>query len=202
MQLSSILRLCVLAVVAPCIAGCGDDDGGGSGGQCLDAFNQFQACGGDVQGTWTIQSFCEGKDLTFPDPFAGQCAGYELIASVDSYTGRVSFTDTQTTSEDVVVVGSMSFSFPTSCISQSQTCASLSQNTASRNIPCTEDNGSCRCTGTITTNLSGSAESYSVMNNAIVLTGETPRPYCVRDDTLQVKLEGTEPSGLITFRKQ
>lgn len=194
-----LTRLIAILVAAAC-ASCGDDDARGN--DCRAAFEQFEACGGDVVGTWRVVDFCEGKPFVLSDPFAGQCVGYELDASLESYTGKVSFDGTQTMSENLVGTASVDFSFPSSCLTTGQSCTSLSQSTTSRNIPCTERQNRCECVGTLTNAFDNSPDAYTIMNDAIVVTGQAPSPYCVQGDTLRIKLDDAQQGGIVTLRKE
>lgn len=99
-----------LALVGVACVGCGDDDSNGSGGSC-----EFKACGGDVVGTWEVDTAC----ITFnEEPVPGDepaCEGAFRGADF-SITGQQTFSEDGTTTLDFELSGSIDYTLDNECL--------------------------------------------------------------------------------------
>ncbi len=186
-------------------AGCSSssDDGGG-GGSC----GEFTACGGNLEGTWSIAQICMGADTEqslSEAMFKGktECNGalkdFQATAS-----GTVTFGN-GTTSSDATITVVESLSLNSTCLSamtsrtvtvSESVCQAFEQGmnsvddsgTDASSSPtvtgsCTFTGSACDCTMTVT-GPTGSTGTYQIQGNQFIDEDGDATDYCVATDTL------------------
>ena len=179
-----------------CAAACGDE--GGDGAACAPVV----ACGGDVVGTWQIESICISDEVadTFEAELPAECAGSFLDADVQVNDAILEYSadGTLTSSGAATVLAQYRFSeacllaispdFPD--LSES-TCDALADSTevdlaadgTNSTVTCSLGAGACECE-TSQVGDTTSSGSYTLMNDQIVV-GPLTLPYCVSGDELR-----------------
>ena len=185
-----------LGLLCCAAAACGDD--GGDGAACAPVV----ACGGDVVGTWEIESICISEDVTdnFEAELPPECAGAFLDADVQVSDATLEYTadGTLTTSGSLAVTSQYRFSeacllaispdFPDL---SDATCAALADSAevelvsdgTNSTVTCQLGSGACDCETSEVADATSSG-SYSLMNDQIVV-GPVGLPYCVSGDELR-----------------
>ncbi|MEO1336332.1 MAG: hypothetical protein AAFV29_11845, partial [Myxococcota bacterium] len=162
-------------------AACSDED---AEPLCRAEFSAADACGGDLEGTWTVAEGC-GR-LGVLSTLEMQCSGIEVISEVvTSATGTLTVQGDSYT-ESLRLRGEVDFIIPSECLPDGATCTQVGEdlsngfNSASTAV-CIDAQDGCRCdldagldretSGTLT--LSGST---------VILDGGLQYFYCV-DET-------------------
>jgi hypothetical protein len=180
------------------LAGCGGDSDN-NGAACSNA----AGCGGDVVGTWTIQSTCVTPSM----PSMG-CEGTTADTSGFKTTGSITFNADKTFTSNITFSGSVTTTLPASCLMRNgvtATCAQV-QETLQPSVTsgdytsatCTATgNGGCACTLGLVPQTDTNSGSYSTSGS--VLTEIDPdgstddNAYCVKGNTMT--LSPTSSSG-------
>lgn len=220
---AALYLLCAMVAV-----GCGDDDAddghtddhdaaAGAGaprspaagsGSSRDAAREdrtcpvFEPCGGDPEGTWTVQDVClnNGREL-FASTIGPACASAYQSASVAG-EGRYELADGQASSEFELST-SVVLAFDDSCIQsilgKSATAASQCANLAAAlstdpnfaSVACDVEGAKCVCELAAPQVSSGDDGAYQVRDNELIIDGK-PVPFCVDGETMTIKptLEG------------
>lgn len=183
-----------LALVGVACVGCGDDDSNGSGGSC-----EFKACGGDVVGTWEVDTAC----ITFnEEPVPGDepaCEGAFRGADF-SITGQQTFSEDGTTTLDFELSGSIDYTLDNECLqalanltASDFVCSQLASFLAAageiQGGSCSFTRNTCRCTIETHPQLLQSTETYSVEGNEIVYADSEPAEFCVKGDRLHLRTD-------------
>jgi hypothetical protein len=191
-------------------AGGGDGSGGGS---C----SAFEACGGDVVGTWNVKDVCyEGFlklfDAELEEP---ECDG--TFRSVDAQvSGTYTFSKDGTLSQDLTLQVDIDTLWSKSCLSAiaggasvdiDATCKSL-ENTYSmqaefEGASCSVKGSACACLITSTPMAEMSSGAYKVQGKNLVdvMDGDST-PFCVAGDTLTLSATSSSLNGqIILVRK-
>lgn len=169
--------------------GCGGDDGA----TCAD----FMACGGDVVGSWSLQTMCGTG--TFDDD---ECKGATMEMNGVNYTGTVTFNGDKTYSTDAMMSGHATMHMPSSCLTfggVKVTCeqlnmalmSQLKMNEVFSGITCSTEAVGCACKVTFKPQSLKETGRYSTSGNTITVTtasgnGEAD-DYCVSGSTLRMK---------------
>jgi hypothetical protein len=176
--------------------------GSGSGDQ-VDAVReermcpQFEACGGDPEGTWTVQDVClnNGREL-FASTIGAACADAYRAASVEG-EGSYELAEGQASSEFNLNT-SVVLAFDDSCIQsilgKSATAASQCANLARAlsadpnfaSVACEVEDADCVCELAAPEVTSGEDGAYQVRDNELVIDGK-PVPFCIDGDTMTIK---------------
>jgi hypothetical protein len=93
---------------------------GQTGGMC-DAFEEWDACGGDVEGTWEFSLGCANVGDGLADAF-GECPGLVATIGLD-VSGTVTFEDDGTYAMDLTREAQIELALPTSCLMGGTMCS-------------------------------------------------------------------------------
>jgi hypothetical protein len=191
---------------AACVAafGCSSSSSSGGGGPDCTSFN---ACGGNVVGTWNVTKACVGGT---PNPLASQCPSSTAQIS-ENASGAVTFKSDGTYSSTITTSAVEDVTLPASCLPGGATCAQLQTainqqgdgGAGSTTGTCTAaPSGGCSCHVTVAGGGGSTNGTYSTSGTTITIDG-TPSPYCVQGSGLliqsQVGTMGMSGYGTITF---
>jgi len=226
------LRLGALVLAALGGVGCGNGnspDGGASGGSSnggssgsgaagggapAASCNNVTACGGDVVGSWTVQSSCMtlSGDMDVSIASLG-CPTVPVTGSLKT-TGTFIAKADGTFVDNTITTGSATFPLAPGCLSISSvegTCdriGSIFQALGWTTSACVDTNGQCNCTvtaeqhgglGTISA-VATTKGKYKTAGN-LLTTEDLTSPYCVAGDTLTVTPQLSSLKGTIQFEK-
>jgi hypothetical protein len=195
-------------LAAACLAtACSDSND--DGGSCA----SFSACGGDVQGSWQLDSICAvGLVEQLNSQVAAQhpeCDGTYKTASID-VEGTVAF-DATTQTPNLVMTIDTRLTLTADCLSaqadrtvvlSDSICSLFAQGASSTDADktattqCTFTGGNCECDVHISSP-TGTAEPYTISGTTIVSGSESPADYCVQGDTLT--LHGENDAMTMTY---
>lgn len=190
-----------LAGLIGCALACSDDDDDNSNQA---ACAPIDPCGGDVVGTWEVQSFCleqgaAAQALSTPLPAACSDAFVSAEATPDGVTQEFSADGTMTATGTVTLHNE--YRFTEACLTALEpelpNLEAACQRVIAGNfsgiqfeqpdqweLSCSESNGACACDGVATVDMAGS-ESYTLDNGQLVM-GSDSTPYCVSGNLLEV----------------
>ena len=198
MKASWMVVLCVCALFA---VGCGDD--GDGGGEDNDSnpdpvpekeVCEFEACGGDPAGTWSLEGECGFEGRTDIDP---ECPGAFLQAEGVGLSGQsdLSFEDDGSWGLTYNLTGSFQFFVPKECLGEA-TCEDVEGRLhlpQSDNWACPDTGEACDCLIPTETSLNdgGVRDSWRVEGNTIIATDTDDEDqvfeFCIEGDTMTVK---------------
>jgi hypothetical protein len=177
-------------------AGCGDD--AGDGATCAPVV----ACGGDVVGTWELESICIGDAVSeiFEAELPPECAGSFVGTDVQLSDATLEYTADGTLTSSGSATVNAQYRFSEACLLavspefpdlSESTCTGLADSTEfalgaddpSVMVTCQLGSGACDCETTQETNTASSG-SYTLSNDQIVV-GPVSLPYCVSGDELR-----------------
>jgi len=202
----------LLAVLGfPAFLGLASCGGSSSGGSC----GSVTPCGGDVVGTWTIQSSCLENVAQ-----QGGCPGSTVDQSTLNVTGSYAYRADLTYTLTGVLNGSATTTLPTSCLTlqgQILTCAQVQDLVTSAadpgiSITCT-GTSTCTCVETLSNISISDAGTYAITTGGLLtLTssdGSDPEmdDYCINGNTLTMSphadatMMGQAYKGKITLTK-
>jgi hypothetical protein len=189
------------------VAGCGgdsDDDGGGdgSGERC-----EFEACGGDIVGTWEVDSACVTIDeLPAPsdDP---ECQDFVRDYSAE-VSGTITFTADGTTATSLTNTISLDVAVTSACWEAmsgteltSAYCDALEAQLLAGGefsaAACSFTSGTCLCSLVVPPTTTNETGTYTVDGNELIDQDGEAAGYCVNDDQLTMKIDNDE--GTIVF---
>jgi hypothetical protein len=188
----AILAVSVLAF------GCSEDDGDGKGNQNPGKLDcSFDACGGDLVGTWEIKGACTTATDFEGDP---QCTGAKFSGDLAD-TGTFTFRGDGTYSQSTRTKGRQHFELPKECIdamtggmvTAETYCASLGMGSE---IPGSGVTGECVYAGDkCTCDLNYDSEfswdgDYTISGNKVSLGSTSEYEYCVSGKALKLSEEG------------
>lgn len=155
-------------------------DGGSASGVCA---AEFDACGGDLDGTWDFSDACIAGEVT-PPVDVGPCAGLSTTFNI-GISGSVTFSEgsmsgTQVTDLESKVV------IPLSCLPSGTSCSDLQAS---------ESGDNCEIVQSEPNQTEMIDQTYTVDGSSLVFDDGTEAEYCVRGDTLTVRLLITSDGG-------
>jgi hypothetical protein len=177
-------------------------------------------CGGDISGSWALQSTCETASVPIPD-LPAACAGATLSATPTTPSGSAKFTS-GTYDANVTLSFTTKYQLSSACISAvapgadlATSCNDLAQSSSMNGLSftCTPLNGGCDCAGTLNETVTENG-TYTTSGNQVTLTptsssggGTAPstNPYCVRSGQLIMKFPSPfvgGPDMFLIFKKQ
>lgn len=197
------------------VVACGGSSSDGSG-TCSDV----NACGGDVVGSWTVESSCLTVDTS--DMVSASCPGMTTKPTGWKITGTASFDADQTFDVNMTISGGVVVTVPKSCLTQmgvTATCSQLQQalqaQTTEVDSPfssatCGGASDGCSCTMTMKPIPSSSTGTYSTEGGLLTqmhasgTVGQSD--YCVKGGKLSISEhdgmgEMSNVSGTIVFGK-
>jgi hypothetical protein len=182
----------LVLVVSGFLAACSGSDGA--------SCSSFSACGGDVVGTWTLDSFCD-TEKTIPN--TSDCPGAVLAITSSAATGKVTFNADGTDATDVQITIGESGKFPAACYtaqdcSNAQTAVNSTGDGQTTTGTCSYSATSgCSCSVKIVSD-SNTTGTYQISKSNITLLtdGDTGTPdadtFCVSGNTLSVRSTNTD----------
>ncbi len=151
---------------------------------------QFTACGGDVQGSWRIRSFCPEDQATadalYEHPFDDrpQCQRPDNpVNAVRTLTGTITFAGTTMTMATTTKT-SLSYGFTDACLAVAfrnitdpmQACSELENN---GRLSCTYAANLCTCQGTLPQASDVEDAEFEISGNQLTLGGRQTADYCI-----------------------
>jgi len=205
------LLSCLPLVLASCDGGGGitgdkgDKPDGGDGGANVCATSS--SCGGDLSGTWTVQTSC----FKVMGALSADCPTGRILSGEGSYTGTATYNADGTYSGHLVESGTSTTTIPASCLSlggTTLTCDQLTTNSAGVMISC-EGTSECACSLTLTNKDASETGTYTAVGGVLTETpakGTVTRShYCVTGTTLTITpfpaVDGQTVSGAIVLTK-
>lgn len=204
------MRSLVLLAALALFAACGDEEEkeGNEVDMCRHELAAFEACGGDVVGTWNVETFCTESDLNFaPDDPA--CQDTRMDVSGTTVTGTYTFnadgsfhssTSTQLNASMTLSDACLLALAPGSSVKPETVC-DLADEAPLEGFQLSCSYGrSCVCTmkGTLASEDDG---AYEVRAHAIVRTdlpGHEGMPFCVDGDRLLVQSSASTGDSELT----
>ena len=183
--------------------GCGGSSHGlGVPGEC----GVFTPCGGAIEGTWKITSYCLAGSVAST---SSTCSVTVAMSNIQ-VSGTLVFASDSTYSTSTVQSGTMNLTYAQSCLTDSNlTCAKISATTkgdAGISLSCASNAaGDCACAEDLNNVASNEKGTYSTSGNslAMVKTGATKAPdpteYCVQGNTLTIHSTSATSSGSATL---
>jgi hypothetical protein len=178
--------------------GSGGTGGTGGGGTC----GIFSSCGGDLTGTWIVDSFCTEGSLTDAlEAEAGlpsACDGIFKSANID-ISGTLQYANSIET-PNLVMTMKVLFQYTSACISalagtsvvlSQAACdagATSVQDSGFDTVTCTLASGSCNCNGSLT-QTSMQSTPYSLSGGTIKYSAGNDAQYCVSGNILAMRIE-------------
>jgi hypothetical protein len=197
------LGFCFLACL---LAGCdGESDEDDGDAQC-----SASVCGGDVVGTWNVESYC----LTLAQPPAPdelpECQNVLRSVSVDA-EGPITFTADMVTS-NLTTTTALVLVLTDACAQAlgggnvtSTMCDSLeaqyTSNPEYSSASCRFAPGSCSCSIVTVPSTTSETNPYSISGNQILIPSAETTDYCVDGDRLSLSATGTDSSYSIVARR-
>lgn len=212
------LALVVLAVLA-CGVGCGGGGNGGAGSSSSSGSGatcgKVTGCGGDVVGTWTVQSMCfDAYDAIFPDLQAvSQCAKVVTGGSVKA-SGSYTFDKSGNVMTDLTFSVDVDTLWTADCLSalnmsktavDDASCAAIEASNQGQagvaGIACKVEKTGCSCLITSSDVGGPSSSVYSVKGSTLTL-GSNDGAYCVKGDTLSIVRTNAGLTGTLVLKKK
>ena len=195
MYARSLLILLAMTATVACSEPAADDDDSTAGTcelpvDCTATLTDFSACGGDVVGTWALESECTLWGGPGTDPGC-PAASTELASAGASGTVVFDGTDVTFTDYRIQAVGHGRHSM--ACLGTSFTCDALLEQTltAWEEACCTMvDDDICECWSWTDQESNDFSSNYSTGSDNILNIGSTATEYCVTGDTLTIRFDG------------
>jgi hypothetical protein len=165
---------------------------GQTAGACED-FADFEACGGDIAGTWEFTLAC--ADLTLASIFGedneiATCDGVVLSATVD-ISGSVTFEEGGAYDSEIERDFSLAVDIPLECIPGGAPCSALG---GSEDGPMVvEEDGVCMLSQDPAAETETEAGTYELSGDTLIMTAEgeeadEPNECCVEGNTITVRI--------------
>jgi hypothetical protein len=200
-----------LALIGP--AGCGGSrgDAGADAGSC----DMLDACGGDVVGSWSVQSLCfANAEVLFAAALDEPMCEGAIKSSQVHASGTYVYGKDGSASADVVYSIEFGTLWSAACLSalagQSVTpdaaqCAGLQQQYENLpeidSAPCRLQGNACACSISTGENVTTTPGSYSVKGNTLQ-QGDDNSPYCVQGDTLTILRTSGGLTGTLVLKRK
>lgn len=189
--------------------------GGTGGGAAVDAnaCPAFTACGGDVTGSWKVQTFCGAISVSSNADCAGEVVG-ETLGGDNGYVfgqnGSLSVSGSITVTADLVIDAACATASAGASVSKycAELNAAYSTPVAGQALPITFDcavhSDLCDCTVVEGPLTEASGSNYTITGNQIALGGAKARDYCVTGDTLTLDASSDTTSAIsfLTLARQ
>jgi hypothetical protein len=206
MKFLSAASLALLFGAMSCSDGDGNGDGGGDGGAGGGEGNtetltceDFKACGGELAGTYTIESVCaEGVEAVFTTGLDAACKG--MFGAFDvGVEGTASFKD-GTSTLDLVQTINVTMTLDAACLQaqsgvatlepSDSTCAmvpSAMMSSGFTSATCAFTDDACVCDAVMEQS-SNDTQTYEVSGKKLVFEDKTEDPFCVSGKQLAVQI--------------
>lgn len=195
-----LFKSTLILIAAASLIACGDsgsdnngeNNGGNNGGgdqQCMASFAQSDACGGTVDGDYTLDSVC--SDFDWQSELEQACP--TVSVSNVSYSGSGTLTlSSGSYTRDATGTVSLSVSVPTECAAtgcssvEAALQAEIDENYDSGDATCSDAGTGCDCDVTATASDQASG-SYTTSGGVLTTDADRTFYYCVEGDTLQAR---------------
>jgi len=167
---------------------------GQTAGACGD-FADFEACGGDIAGTWDFTLAC--ADLTLASIFGenneiATCEGVELTAGVD-ISGSVTFEEGGAYDSEIERDVDLVIDIPLECIPMGAPCSALAGDDEGDGPMVSEANGICTLSQDPPAETEAETGTYELAGDTLIMTAEgeaadEPSEYCVEGNTITVRI--------------
>lgn len=155
-------------------------NGGGNGVAVIECTDAFSACGGDVVGSWSVDSICDPgidtADLGCPQ------ATYEVTADRSSGTVVIEAGGTYDRTYDYDV--DVDLTVPKSCL-YGMGCDLLVGMSQGLISSCTDTGTDCDCTGNFT-DTDVASGTWTVSGNILTTDGTDDHEFCINGNTADV----------------
>jgi hypothetical protein len=181
--------------------GCGKDDSIGFG-ECNDLKASFEACGGEVMGTWEVSGVCHNSPYNPYDQGGEECPNATATASITAAcTATLDKTSIQYSKSNMTFIADMKV--PIDCLTaDDMNCAGYEQALEKQfekeddgNASCSEKDNICQCNVNMTVEDQPIEEPYRIENNKLI-TGEgedqVSIPFCVKGNEMAMKIPNSE----------
>ncbi len=215
--MQKVLGLAV-ALVAFVAVGCGGDDGGGdgNGGAASGCSSDFNACGGDLIGSWQITSLCLENPEQMLDTTGLPPACSDMVPDFDYRPeGTLVFGEDGTGTIDITLVADAVIVITEQCLAaqvgsdvtvSASVCNVMESSFDSTSVfqggSCELAGNGCRCLMTTVEQSFGSGGSYRIEGNEIVEDTGEREAFCVVGNTLTVRGESLGIAMVMTFTRQ
>ncbi len=184
--------------------------------QCQNEIDAYTACGGDVVGNWTVADYCLRSRTLGPDPFKGQCPGFEGSAEI-KITGDFTITSTTTQFGALTSSVTVGYKVPLSCFNNADAgffymdCAqlqsALSKKDGGTQGTCAVVGSVCDCSLTDQQGMQAAQEPkpYKVSGSNFIDAdgGVSKGTFCVKNNKLYVSTPEADGGGnLVIFNKK
>jgi len=168
--------------------------GGQTSGACTD-FADFEACGGDVEGTWEFALAC--ADVTAESLF-GEDNPFEMcpdlgVSFVIDISGTITFEGSGDYMSSVTRSGEFGLNIPTTCLDQiGGSCAMFAD--PEDMTTATEVDGVCEVVTAQDESTSTEMGTYELEGSTVIMTDsatseeDPPAEYCVQGDVITVRI--------------
>jgi hypothetical protein len=166
---------------------------GQAAGSCDNFAEEFEPCGGDIEGTWEFTLGC--ADLSLADLFGADneiatCDGVTLAANID-ISGTAMFTSDGTYDTDIEQDVDFQISIPLSCLPDGATCSALMSDEPDAPTV-TEEDGVCMLAMDPEPMMQTEMGMYELDGDLLIMTEEgeesdEPSEYCVEGNTITVR---------------
>ncbi len=163
---------------------------------CGDVATNFQACGGDIGGAWSIKDVCFSEAIISDHPDAN-CNAASAVVDIQ-WHGTVTLDGTTLTRTAISGDIHVDLTAPLTCADFTD-CAGV-KDLLDMPATCAVDGTNCKCTVTGTKQMDqGGSDSYVLQDNAIVTTSKdgskNSTPYCLASGQVVVKVTTGASSG-------
>lgn len=200
---------CLLSALAACDGGGGikgDKSDGGDGG--ANVCTTSSSCGGDVSGTWTVQTSC----LSIVGTLSADCRDGRIVDGQGSYTGTVTYKADGTYSGHLIQSGASTTTIPASCRSLGNTtltCDQLTTSSAPGAMVTCQGTSECTCTLTLTNKDASETGTYTIAEGVLTETSSkgtvTRSHYCITGTSLTLtplpNVDGQTIAGSVVLSK-
>lgn len=180
-------------------------DGQTENNACDDLVTNFDACGGEIVGTWVFEGFCAGK-IQGGGPVKN-CPQQEVTVDIEQVGLEYTFGEDKSFSATAgTEIEKMTVDAPLSCFGGAPNCAAVAANSSEENVTCSDKSDTeCSCTRTRSKAREAQSGTYEVNEGVVEITtgdGTDTTEYCVQGDTLLVLLHEDEASFVVTFKRK
>ena len=182
-------------------------DGQTENNACDDLVTNFDACGGDIAGTWVFDDFCAGK-IQGGGPVKN-CPQQEVTVDIEQVGLEYTFgEDGSFSSTAGTEVEKMTVVAPLSCFGGAPNCAAVAAGAdpSEGQVTCSDQGSDCNCTRTRSNDRVAKTGTYETEDGGKVTINDGDEPdealYCVQGDKLHVLLEEANVTYLLTFKRK
>jgi hypothetical protein len=166
---------------------------GSNGGSC----SSIAGCGGEIVGTWQVQSFCE-SNITADTSETSLCPSATVSTAGLTASGTLTFGSDRSYSTTITLSGNLRYTIPNSCLTsngETATCAQLSASadltgTGFTAVSCLSAGANCDCDFTLAPTTSPASGTYVLSETSVTLNstdgGTSQDTYCATSTELRL----------------